>query len=368
MSGTEVVLETATFVDAVRKACRVAPTRGSAFDKAAGVVIEVHPDSAYPVIIRSTNLDVYYMQWINSVSITGPRTVWRVNSSILDSVANALPMRGGNQVTLSTDGNTRLLHLKQDRIKSKLNLMIPESFPTWSAFDPTDIPEVQNFLWSLQRVEWAAGSTETLAGIRVDGKTLVATDRYKIAVVPFEVDIEEEFIIPAKALTGVLPNSPVKLKFEKNMICILPDDQTQIKVLALAGEYIKIDQALRRKKPVTVPVKKTALLELCQRAMSVRGSDRDPALQLFIGRGEIAAMVENDAAGLFGDVIDVEGATHKRIKIKFTPDQLIAAVENAPGETISLCYDPEKPGLPVYIKGFQGYESWITVRREMSNG
>src|SRR6478735_9046351 len=103
---TKVVFETATIADAIRKADRVAPGKDKAFDKAAGIVIEVDPQAEPPVIIRATNLDVYSMEWMDVLSVEGDVARWRLPSSLLAQVMSKLPIGSGTTVTLEeiTDG------------------------------------------------------------------------------------------------------------------------------------------------------------------------------------------------------------------------------------------------------------------------
>ena len=364
---TRVVIETASLVDAVRKACQVAPSRGAAFDKAAGVFIEIYPGEDFPVILRATNLDVYFMQWIPAVEVEGKAAKWRVASSTLLDVANSLPMSSGAQVTLQDDGQR--LRISQRRINGRLNVMIAGSYPIWQPFDPTDLKEVTGLASAMQRVEWAAAKGEIIAGIRFNGENIVATDKYKVAAMPMELDLEQEFVIRAKMLSGVLPpNAPVRLGFNGDMMQIMPDDTTQVMALAMAGDYIKIDSVMNRKKPNEVRIHRASLISMLNRALSIKGSDRNPILRVFIGREEVAAFMSNDSLNELGDVIETPGyADHKRVEIRFTPDSIIPALDNSPGDDVTLLYDLEHLNRPVYIKGEQGYECWVAVKRGGDN-
>ena len=63
MPGTTIVFENAILADAVNKAARVSPTKGAAFDKAAGIVFDVEPQKR-TAFVRSTDLEVSFEQEI----------------------------------------------------------------------------------------------------------------------------------------------------------------------------------------------------------------------------------------------------------------------------------------------------------------
>lgn len=363
---SSVSFDTPTFVEAIQRAARVAPSKGSAYDKAGGIVIEVFPGDELPVVIRATNLDVYYMQWIEAdVRDLVEPVAWRVNASVLAALAGALPNGNGKRVSMEQDGR-KLVIKSAPRMVSKIPIMSMGGYPIWSAFNPDGLTDAHNLGNTLQRVEWAAAETNDviLSGVRFDGKSVVATDRYRIATMELKTEMDFEFVLRAKALTSVLPPSGhVKVGFDSDMLLVMPDDNTQIKVLAMAGDYPSVERIMERDKPNEVRVSKLRLAELINRALAVRGADRAPLLRLFLGREEVAVMLKNEDYGSLGDVLDVPGyCSHGRIELTFTPETVLAALQNSPGDDVTIKYDVNKPDRPIYLSGNQTYECWIAVR------
>lgn len=365
---TSASFDTPTFNEAIQRAARVAPSKGSAFDKAGGILIEVWPGEAFPVVIKATNLDVYYTQWLEATA-TGDPIAWRVASQTIAQVAAALPIASREQVTLQPDGRKLMLSMRP-KLKSRLNLMPVESFPIWNAFDPEGLTDVHNLGATLARVEWAAAETPDviLNGIRFNGRDVVATDRFRVASMELKSGLEETFILKSRVLTPILPpSSAVKVGFADNFMLIVPNDTTQIKVLAIDGEYPRVESVMARDKPDEVRVSKSRLIELIQRALAVRGSDRLPLLRLFLGKGELAVMLKNDEYGSMGDVIEVDGyCNHRRVELTFTPETVLAALNASPGDDVVIGYDQNEPERPIYLRGGQTYEAWIAVRGKPS--
>jgi DNA polymerase III sliding clamp (beta) subunit (PCNA family) len=365
---TSVTFDTATFNEAIQRAARVAPSRGAAFDKAGGILIEVWPGEQFPVVIKATNLDVYYTNWLEAI-VTGERTTWRVPSATLAAVAASLPTANGARVTLENEGRHLILKQKP-KLKARLNLMPADLYPIWNAFDPDDLTDVHNLGAALARVEWAAAETSDviLNGIRFNGKDLVATDRWRIATVEMKVPVEETFVLKSRVLTPVLPPSTsVKIGFDDSHMLVMPNEETQIKVVMMEGGYPNIDPIMQRDKPDKVRVSKARFIELIQRALTVRGADRTPLLRLFLGKGELAVMLKNADYGSMGDVIETPGyCDHPRVELTFGPENVLAALNSAPGDDIEIGYDRNEPEKPIHLKGSQTYEAWIAVRGKPS--
>lgn len=368
---TSVVFETATFADVIKKAERVAPSKGNAFDKAAGIVIEVSP-SVNTVVVRATDLNIYSMEWVDFTSIDGPDAVWRVPSKLFAQVVGSLPIGSGKTIKIEEVKNAEgkgHLALSSGRTKAKFNLMQVDHYPAWSAFDPSGLITADNLGGKVALVEWAAAksdATTQLEGVHFDGTRVVATDRYRLACTDlFIPDLPAAVTVPAGILGQILKQTgEVNLGIDEHQLLLMPDESTQIRAILYGGEYPKVDKIMRREYPDMVKVRKTPLLEVLNRAASFAGADRFPALKLFFGREEIAAMMDNEEVGLLGDVVEVPGyATHNRVQIIFTPKNIIDAVEHCPNEEFEIHYDHEKPEFIMYLNGGSGYEAWMVPRK-----
>lgn len=361
---TTAVFETAAISDAIKKASRVAPAKGQAFDKAAGVVIDCSPEST---IIRATDLQIFYQEWVDAVEVTGDRAVWRLPAQLLASVLASLPIGTGKTVTFEHKDN--VLMMTAGRTKARFNLIDSQYYPIWTAFDPDSLIKATDLGGRIGQVSWAASNNVADApwcGVHLNGQRAIATDRYRLASVPLEIpDLESPITVPGNLLRSVLNKTgDVEITVEERQLLIMPDEHSQIRAVCYAQEYPKADIILQRASanPDRLTVRKTQLIEMIMRAQNFAGSDRTPLLRIFIGQEELAVMMANTEVGLLGDVIDLPGqAVHKRVEYKFTPKNLLDALNNAPNEEVSLGYSKDKSTI-FYIDGGTGYEACVAPR------
>lgn len=359
-------MEAATFLDLMVRAGRVAPSRGAAYDKASGIVMEVKPGEDHNLVVRSTNLDVFFTTWAKAQTITGDPVTWRFHADTIQAVARALKSTGGAKVILATDGGR--VQITQGRLKSKLNVMTVTDYPIWKAFNPNLLHRSGNIQKALSMIEWAAGSSESdlLIGVKADGKRIICTDRYRVGTVPYELpDLEgDPFVFKARLLSGAVSSQThFDIGFDGDYLLLMPDELTQIKVLGLAGDFPPVERIMIPDKPCQFRVRRVSLIELVNRVLSVRGSDRSPLVKLRIGKGEIVGYMQNEDFGMFGDVIEIPGyCPHERIDYGFSHENLIAALNAAPGDDVIVGHDPGNLKSPFYFKGEQDYEAWLAVR------
>lgn len=362
---TTAIFETATIADTVKKAARVAPAKGQAFDKAAGVILDIAPDVS---VVRATNLEIFFMEWVDTVSVEGDRVVWRLPALLLASVLGSLPIGSGKTVEFRQDGN--LLHVASGRTKARFNLMDPQYFPIWTAFDPDKLVKASDLGGRIAQVSWAAsGNTADVpwCGVHLDGQLAIATDRYRLAATPLPIpDLNSPVTVPGALLASVLKQTgEVDITVEGQQLLLMPDEHSQIRAVCFAQEYPAVQKIMRRDQPDSLTLKKSSLLEMMGRALNFAGSDRTPTMRLFIGQEEVAVMMANTEIGMLGDVVDVPGfAAHKRTEYKFTPKNLMDGLTNAPNEEVSLHYDQCKRGGVMRIDGGSGYEAWIAPRKD----
>lgn len=376
---TKVTFETATLADSLKKAERVAPNKGAAFDKAAGIVLEISPGQDFPIIVRSTNLEIFYMEWVDVLSAEGPATVWRIPSRLIAGTVAGLPIGSGKTVTLedelAANGVARVLRLSSGRMRAKFPLADESYYPMWSAFDPETLTVCNDLGGKIALVDWAAAKdnpeTFILGGIHLDGRKVVATDKYKLATVPLDVPhLEQPVTIPSKVLSQVLKQTgEVRIAATEHEFLIMPDEHTQVRTVIYAHKYPPVDRVMRTDWPCSVKVSKTALLEKLALANNFTGSDRIPTLRLWFGNEEIALMIQNVDVGLLGDVVEIPGqAQHERCEFKFTPKNLQDALDKAPNETVTIFYDSADTTSPILIDGGSGFQVWVVARADPSVG
>lgn len=364
---TSVTFENGTIRDVISKAAKIAPTKGSAFDKAAGIVMVVDPANDQ-VVVKSTNIEVWYMEIADTLSIEGAPVMWRVPSQILDGIASKLPIASGKTVTF--DDSEGRLKIESGRMRARLGLLDPTYFPRWDAFDPEGLEEVSGFGARMDMVQWAAAQQgePPMTGVHFTGTHVVATDRFKIAIAPCEAPpIYKPVTIPAGIFTPLMKTlGDVAIGVSGGELLVMPDDSTQIRAVIYGHEYPPVINVLKRNEPDSITFKRTSLLECIERAMVMGQRDRTPCLRIIIGKEEIAVFMSDKEVGLLGDVIETPGyAAHKRVTIGFTPGNLTGALNASPNDQVTLHYWSDSPTKPVRLDGGSGYEVLIMPRKDL---
>lgn len=369
---TKVVFETATFADAVKKAARIAPTKGSAFDKAAGIVISVSGEHGL-VVVKATNLSIFSMEWVSALSVEGNDTSWRLPSAQLATWVATLPIGTGKNITLEevTSGHNKFLQLTADRKKAKFNLMTVDYYPEWEVFSPDGLVEVEDFGGRIGLVEWAASKDEVpLNGVNFNGERVLACDRYRLATSPLHITgLAESITVPAGILSSILKQTgEVRLGVsEAGHLLIMPDDTTQLMVVVFGNEYPRVDPIMKRDRPAVVKLNKEATLEMMNRANAFAGSNRFPLLRVFLHQEEFSVMMNTAEIGVMADTMEVPGfCKHPMMELKFTPKNLIEAINACPNEELNFWYDPDDVMAIVYIDGGSGYEAWVMPRKSLT--
>lgn len=364
---TKVVFETATIADSIKKAERIAPDKGLAFDKAAGIVVEVYPQDE-AVVVRATNLDVYYMEWVDSLEISGDRVSWRFPSRVFAAFIASLPIGSGRSVTLEAVGP--MVRISSGRAVANLNTMDIEYYPTWYQFSEDGMVTIPELGGRIAQVEWAASKSDVALGLRFTGEHVLANDRQKLAAAPLVLaGLSEPFTIPPNTLSGIIrERGDNKVKLEDGVFMIMPDDHTQIRTVVIGEKYPPAERIMSQvNQPETITFRKQDVIDMINRTMKIAAADRFPSLKVIIGREEIAAVMQDDEKGLIGDVISLAGqAIHKRINYFFLPENLLAALSNAPSEEVKMSYTPDNNRLLVYIDGGSGYQAWVAPRADQS--
>lgn len=365
----KVTFENATIADSVSKAAKVAPSRGEAFDKASGILMTLDSDEGN-VTLRSTNLEVFYLEVVDCVSVEGD-DVWRFPSSILASVVSKLPIGSGKTVTFEKVDNE--IQMKSGRTSAKFRCQDATYYPKWEAFDPDALEMVPDFGARIKQVEWAAldNNEVVYSGIHLTGTQAMATDRIRLAVVPCEAaPIYKPVTIPAGILKPVLASlRDVAIGIDAGKFLMMPDVSTQISTRIYDKEYPPVLKILEKEWPSHVTVRKSSLLEVIDRAAVFAQNDRSPKMTFMVGKGEIAVMCSDVDMGLLGDVVEIDGqADHARHKIMFTPKNITEALNAAPSESIDLYYNRDSAAQPVKIDGGSGYIALVMPRNEVEVG
>lgn len=364
---TQVIFENAGFAEAVKRADRVAPKKGEAYDKAAGLLLEVNAENS-SVTLKSTNLDVYYTEIVNHLGISGESAVWRVSSMLFVALVTKLPIGSDKTVKLSSDGGT--LHLQSGRFKAKLGLMDPTIYPDWGPFPTDSAAPVSSFGSRIEQVAWATDRGESgaaMTGIRFNGENLAATDRYRLAVVPCEAPhmAGRDLVVPLGVIGPIVKGlGDVSVGLIENFLILMPNPYTQIKCLIYDVQFPPVERVMSRDHEQSIKFDKTGVVEAIGRVITADQKSRMPELRLFIGQGELAMYME-DSSGMdsVGDVVELGSqADHERFEILITPTSLTDALAAAPSERVELHYTVGDRRKILRVSAGSGFESWIVPR------
>lgn len=369
MTSTSITFETATIADAVRRAAKIAPGKaGQAFDKAAGLLFEINPGSEAACIIRATNLDAFHTELVASVHAEGEPARWRLPSTLLANVIGGLPPKSGATVRFTQVGTK--VEFQQGRLKGTVMLMDEATYSDWDMFDSSTLKTVPTLGGRIAMVEWAASGDglPPMCGVYLDGKYAMATDRYKVARVPLEIDLVKPILVPAGILgTSLKAMGDTGVGVSDTQLLLAPDDYTQLTTVLYDSQFPPVQVVFNTEYEEEVEVNRDAFIALLQRAGQYAGADRNPSVRTYWGKGELAVFMENSEIGTIGDIIELPTATHKRIQIGFSPKYLIDALTHAPDSKVKIKYHstPENTCPTIYIGGGSGYECWVMKRKIM---
>lgn len=303
------VFETATLADAIRKAARFAPTKGAELDKAGGIVIDLSDPVDTPLAdIRSTDLRVFYRQTIRPIELTITRTSWRVSSVLLEAVTSRLPMGLGSTVTLYDEQNS--LHIQAGKVKAKLNLINDEvPFPEWEPFDPFGLSVVENFAQRVSQVRWATDTkaNNVLSGVHIDGQQLIATDGKCAVRVPLECPLAAPVTAPLSELIELIKDHPeVALRATSESLEVMPDQDTQVRVVLLKGEYPNVAIVIDNPMVEHLTTEKGPLLAAIDRLLALDSSDRFPVMRMLFDGSSLEMKREVPDIGWINEELELE--------------------------------------------------------------
>lgn len=368
MTDTIVTFEAGTIADAMKKAGNIAPSKaGSAFDAAAGIIMDIQPGTDSPCVIRATDTEVFFIESLDVLKAEGDAIRWRLPSALLANVIGTQASGSGKTITFKQISPSQI-QVSSASMRSKINLNGNTNYPDWQPSPSVNFTMAPNFGAAVSRVLWAAdrGGVPMLSGFHLDGEHVIATDRYRIARFPLKIDLDEPITIPAGRLGSVLKQSgDILVGRDGELFVMMPDDYTEIKTTIYGGQYPPISNIFKTQYPNQITFSKNAMVERVQRATHFAGSDRAPVIFLYLGRNQLALMMQNHEVGQYGDVIDVPGqANHDRVTVRFTPSMLLDACNNSPGDNVTLHYNVDATNRPVKLDGGSGYECWLAPRME----
>jgi DNA polymerase III sliding clamp (beta) subunit (PCNA family) len=356
--------------DAVAKAARIAPTKGAAFDKAAGIMFEVYPDHA---VVMATNLDTTYRQEVaamNAVDIDAAEPArWRMSSILLPNLLAALPMGEGSTVRF-VDQYDKSIRIMSGATIAKLALLVTD-FPTIRKFDTAGMASANDLAARLASVSWAVDkkSDTCKGGIHVDGERLVATDGYKLAMIPCEAPVEAPVTVAAASLAHLLKSATdVRIRAEGTTLCMSLDGETQATTRIYGDAYPKYSVLFRDSFSGSVSVHRQTWIDVIQRMLTVIGNDKFPHLSLTMD-GSMKKMILDIVAPTgdrIRDAVPFSGEFSGNVVLGCGPGMLLQGLQASNSESVTFDFgheDPERVNkVTLNLSDPSGYQAFISAK------
>lgn len=296
---------------------------------------------------------------------------WRLPSMLLGMVVGALPIGTGKTISMwdeELSNGAKRVHLKAGNTKAKFITLSMEHYPQWGAFDPDHMYPAKDLGGRIAMVEWACSKTmPELAGVYLDGESAVATDRFRLARVPLAIpDLPKPVVLPSGILSTILRETgeiQIGADPSSNLLNIMPDTYTQVKSIVMDVNYPNVSAIMAREFNTSVTIDRDHIIELMKRVNTFAIGDRISSMHFYFGEGMIAIYLINEEIGDIGDIYEVPNQIgHERILLRFTPKNIMEAIEKAPNKQITLSYDVDNPRSILKVDGGSGYEAWVMPR------
>lgn len=374
---TSVTFDNAALADAVGKASRIAPKKGAAFDKAAGILFNVDPTHSHAVI-KSTDLEVFYEQRVPMVSAKGDPAQWRIPSSILSGVISNLPMGDGSVVEFIDRGDPSVIRFKSGRMVAKLSTISPDGFPLMESFAVEGMTPAQALSAKVEQVSWATDpKSPLLSGVHMDGTRLIGCNQYVLAVVPCEMSLVEPVTVPLATLTALMKSATdIKIRAEDRKFEISLDAETKAWTRIIEGNYPKIDGIMREDFTGSIKCHRQQFLDTLDRLMVMVQNEKSPTLTMDINGTGIVKMLTFDmeisGTGRMQDSIDVSSDTFEdSFSMAFIPRMLQEAVGKIRGDYFTLDFGHSDPlrakKVPVRLTDDAGYVCYVSAKQQTSS-
>lgn len=351
----------APLADSITKASKIAPTKGAAFDKAAGIVITVSPGTDY-CVIKSTDLDTTYLQHVPVLSVNGEHKVWRLPSSMISRLLPQLPMGEGSKI-MFIDQEDSFMRLKAGSFMGKMRLIDTDSYPNldWFKFDASEYGEANDFAKKAEQVSWAVNTSpgNILSGVHIDGEKLVACDSYCLALVPCPVPVQAPITVPLGQLPSLLKSATdVRLRADNSRLYLHLDAETQASSQLLVGAYPPVQNIARDTFSGKISFRKSDLIETLARLVVLVNTDKSPTLEVTLTLDKMRLDITSGDERFQDHVSAKAEMSIPSFTWKMSPQYLSNSVGGCRSDEVSIAFGP-KSDLPLLVQDSKGYACWV---------
>lgn len=371
---TTVTFDNETISDAIEKANRIAPRMTGTTSHVAGIQIQIDPGQDDPVTIRATNGDTYWSCWVDVIEATGEPATWRILGERINSITRDLPMGEKKRVTFSDEVKPGRISVKGTRLNAWMAQLVGDAFPLWEPFDEERTFPVEDLAEKIEAVAWAAHKDVTVlpwSGVMFDGKHVVASDRFRMAVMPCELPLEDQIVLSVtKTLPLIRHAGGVRLGMVGGTLCICPDGYSQIATSVYGSKFPNVQAAWRTDYDLSIDLSREEFGPYAKRAQLYAEKQQAVCVKLVIGNEQIALLV-HDYSGTEGteEYFDIPGqGKHEPVIMSMSAKHLQDGIVNGHGDVVRVHFDRDgmdKRGKPLlYIQGTDGYQCWLPKLQE----
>lgn len=332
----------ATLAAAIERAARIAPNKGVAFDKAAGIMLEIDPDVG--ACLRATDLNVMYREEIRDVVDLGDEAgAWRVPAHLLDGIVSGLPL--DKEVTFKDEGN-QTVRLYCGRKQAKLRTMPVDLYPSWERVERDGLKPVPGFSERVAQVAWACDTQNVpFTGVNLDGTHANATDRHRLARVPLDVPLEGPVTVAMATLAPILKNFPgdVSIAATPEQLMLTVGDEIEARCVLFAQGYPDVTKVLRDDFTFEAKVPREELYDAIQSMLVLVKNERYPLMNFEFDEGAIHLFMSVPETGDMADVVEAE--FDSTFDIKFTPNYVLQALEAAQSKFVTWSMGPSPKAM-----------------------
>lgn len=369
-----VTFEAPLLADAVAKASRIAPTKGAAFDKAAGIMVQVEDGHA---VIIATDLDTTYRQEVAIKNSTGFDTLmpelveWRMSSVMLASFLASLPMGEGSTIRFVDKGDS-FMRILSGATVAKLAMIETDNYPLVAKFDTEGMVEANDLAARISMVSWAVDRKGygPKSGVHIDGNVLAATNLYKLAVVPCVAPVTAPITVAVNSLAHLLKKATdVRIRVENDKFHMTLDAETQATTTIFSGDFPRFAGLFRTQFLGSVTINRNLWIETIQRMLTVVGNDKSPHLAFMADKTtkRLIFDLESPNGDRIRDEIPFSG-DYEGDKVVFgcNPNTMLQALQAGSRDTIEFSFGHTEETLmqraPHIITDDTGYKALVSPK------
>lgn len=351
---------------------RVAPhAKGGAWDTAAGMIMDVHPDGSTKVI--ATSLEVAMNMTVGATEVKDAPdevTRWRMSSLFLAPFVKKLTA----PVIVQQDAKKNVLVFKSGQSKLAMPLMNNDGYPELHqppGGKPVTAANLANFA---ERVLWACDTnakSSPLAGLHADGTNLVGCRHEGLALMPSTVELADPITFQGREMLGLLKGfGDIGISADNLKVFFWLNETDWVSASLIQAAYPKYEMLRRDDYASSVEIDRGALIDCLERMSIVASMDRADMskVMLTITDSRLHLKMNVKDVGDSEEYLPISCELEEPFTTGFSLGFLLDAVKSSQGDSFTMSFGSVKnPAngslMSCRIVDATGWESLIMPRR-----